>query len=153
MKKFFFFSFFCLMALALNAQEFVDLGLPSGTKWKDNNESDLYNYNAAFSEFGNNLPTFAQFEELKDNCKWEWKDKGYQVTGPNGNSIFLPATSKMRDCNGEWFYSDGMSSGSYWTATTKGVKDAWGFSFTRNGKDLAEGERCFWRTIRLVQNK
>ena len=34
-------------------------------------------------------------EELINKCKWEWgtynNTKGYKVTGPNGNSIFLPA--------------------------------------------------------------
>ncbi len=41
------------------------------------------------------LPTKEEFEELIQKCKWVWiseiSNKGYKVTGPNGNSIFLPA--------------------------------------------------------------
>lgn len=42
------------MVLGVFAQELVDLGLPIGTKWKDKNESDLFNYNMALVEFGGN---------------------------------------------------------------------------------------------------
>lgn len=41
------------------------------------------------------LPTAELFEELFTLCKTEWTEQdgvaGYKVTGPNGNSIFLPA--------------------------------------------------------------
>ena len=41
------------------------------------------------------MPTNGELDELRDNCTWEWETlygvKGYRVTGPNGNSIFLPA--------------------------------------------------------------
>ena len=41
------------------------------------------------------MPTIAEFEELRDECKWNWTTmkgvNGYEVTGPNGNSIFFPA--------------------------------------------------------------
>ena len=41
------------------------------------------------------MPTTAEQQELIYNCSWEWTAlngvNGYKVTGPNGNSIFLPA--------------------------------------------------------------
>ncbi len=41
------------------------------------------------------MPTFEEQKELLDECTWEWTElngvNGYHVTGPNGNSIFLPA--------------------------------------------------------------
>lgn len=41
------------------------------------------------------MPTFSELAELKDNCTWEWITlngvNGSKVTGPNGNSIFIPA--------------------------------------------------------------
>lgn len=41
------------------------------------------------------MPTEGEIRELMDLCKWCWTKvnghKGYIVTGPNGNSIFLPA--------------------------------------------------------------
>ncbi len=41
------------------------------------------------------MPTLEECVELVNNCTWEYTDvngvSGYTVTGPNGNSIFLPA--------------------------------------------------------------
>ncbi len=41
------------------------------------------------------MPTKAEQDELRNNCTWTWTTQngvnGYKVTGPNGNSIFLPA--------------------------------------------------------------
>ena len=41
------------------------------------------------------MPTKAEKDELIQQCTWTWTSKGsvngFQVTGPNGNSIFLPA--------------------------------------------------------------
>ena len=80
---------------------------PSGKKISGNN--DEYpsanpplnicgtNYDIANVQWGHGwrLPTKAEMEELINKCKWEWgtynNTKGYKVTGPNGNSIFLPA--------------------------------------------------------------
>lgn len=152
MKRFFILSIICMTAFALSAQEFVDLGLPSGTKWKEKNESDLFNFTAARSEFGKSLPTYAQFEELKDQCKWVWTGKGYTVTGPNGSSIFLPATEGIRDCDGEWMFNNGIPSGSYWTSSQVGAESAWLLNFSVNMVNFGESQRCFWRSVRLVQN-
>ena len=42
------------------------------------------------------MPTKTEMQELEKNCSWTWTTlndiKGCKVTGPNGNSIFLPAT-------------------------------------------------------------
>lgn len=42
------------------------------------------------------MPTHKEMQELVDSCIWTWTTKegviGYKVTGPNGNSIFLPAS-------------------------------------------------------------
>jgi len=41
------------------------------------------------------MPTYAEITELKDQCSWTWTTQnsvnGCLVTGPNGNSIFLPS--------------------------------------------------------------
>lgn len=75
---------------------YVDLGLPSGTLWKDKNEEGYfaggyYPYDKAVSIFGDKLPTKAQLEELKNSCRWNWTGSGFEVVGPNGESINLPA--------------------------------------------------------------
>lgn len=71
--------------------DYVDLGLPSGTLWKDRNEFLRYSYNKALSEYRNSLPTKEQFKELKNLCTWTWTGNGYKVEGPSGESITLPA--------------------------------------------------------------
>ena len=54
-------------------------------------------YDVARAKWGGSwrLPTKKELEELESKCKLEWVTingkKGYKVTGPNGNSIFLPA--------------------------------------------------------------
>ena len=46
------------------------------------------------------MPTVAEWTELRTKCTWTWITqngvKGYKVTGPNGNSIFLPAAGARR---------------------------------------------------------
>ena len=83
-------------------------------------------YDAARSNWGGTwrLPTKAELQELKNKCTWEWTTqngvKGYKVTGPNGNSIFLPAAGNRDgsslDYAGEYGY--------YWSSTpTEGNSD------------------------------
>ncbi len=63
------------------------------------------------------MPTQAEAQELYDNCTWNASTlngvAGYQITGTNGNSIFLPSAGwhTMSD----WY--DAGIIGSYWTAT------------------------------------
>ena len=63
------------------------------------------------------MPTIAEQEELLNNCTWTWTTQngvyGRKVTGPNGNSLFLPATGYH---DGSFFYSAG-SLGSYWSSS------------------------------------
>ena len=54
-------------------------------------------YDVAATLWGNGwrMPTMAEMQELVDNCTWTATSSGYKVTGPNGNSIFLPACGMM----------------------------------------------------------
>lgn len=94
----------------LKAEGWVDLGLPSGTWWKDKNEDGYYTFKQATSKFSNNLPTKTQFEELINFCEWSRTERDFKVTGPNGQSITLPAKG-MGDKTG--YYSNGY----YWSST------------------------------------
>lgn len=56
---------------------------------------------AATVNWGNSwrMPTRVELKELHEKCIWTWTTlngiNGYRVTGPNGNSIFLPAAGTM----------------------------------------------------------
>lgn len=83
--------------------KFVDLGLPSGTLWAKSTAPGFYTFDEAKEQFPGILPETNQFQELYDECDWQWLKKkdapngvaGYRVTGPNGNSIFLEANGNQ----------------------------------------------------------
>ena len=132
--------------------DYVDLGLPSGTLWKNANEGGNYahyTYDEAVSEFGNKLPTKQQLQELKKECTWTWTGRGYKVTGPNGNSIFLPAAG-YSDCD------VGVRSvgtyGYYLSFTPRGSDLAWSLYFDSSEVDMDYGNCCDGLSVRLVQN-
>ena len=129
---------------------FIDLGLPSGTLWRDANETDDYfTYEEAVNRFGDKLPTKEQMEELKDKCQWTWNGNGYKVTGPNGNSIVLPAAG-CRGCNGS--VGSVGSAGFYWSSTPGGSEGAWRPYFYSGYVGTSHGDRCSGRSVRLVQD-
>ena len=62
------------------------------------------------------MPTEVEIKELLDKCTWTWTTQdgvnGYQVDGPNGNAIFLPAAGYYK---GTMRYERG--SGYYWSSS------------------------------------
>ena len=74
------------------------------------------------------IPTRAEMLELKDLCTWTWDEpkKGFLVTGPNGNSIFLPAAGKKIDDPNRMFTGLGAT-GDYWSSSL--VTDAPCFAY------------------------
>ncbi|MBQ1176030.1 MAG: hypothetical protein IIX52_00525 [Paludibacteraceae bacterium] len=159
------FSLIAYIALSCNSNntsEYVDLGLPSGTLWKNQNEKGYYSWDKAKSEFADKIPTRDQIEELKIFCTWEWTGKGVKVIGANGNYIYLPA-------GGYRSYFGGMegvgSEGSYWSSSsspsTVGDFD-FDFSygrgmanflfFSHGGVGIYGGNMGDERSVRLVQD-
>ena len=63
------------------------------------------------------MPTQKEQEELRTECTWTWNAQngvnGYTVTGPSGNSIFLPAAGY---CDNSGFNGAG-SGGYYWSSS------------------------------------
>ena len=126
---------------------YVDLGLPSGTLWKDQNEAGgFYSYDQAMAKFGSSLPTKEQLEELKNSCRWTWNGNGYKVEGPSGESIVLPAAG-YRSCDGSVYYVG--SDGGYWSSTPNGSEDAWYLFFNSGNVDMGYGSRCYSQSVRL----
>ena len=135
----------------LLSQGLVDLGLPSGTLWKNANEGGdnaRYTYNEAVSRFGNKLPTKQQLEELKNKCTWTWTGNGYKVTGPSGESITLPAAGFHR-CGGG--VERVGTFGYYWSSTADDSDYVWGLYFHSSGVSMGGDYRCHGRSVRLVQ--
>lgn len=145
-------------------QDYVDLGLPSGTLWATRNigantpeecgdyfawgetepkeeyymsnykwydyDNELYTKYCTDSEYGMvdnkteldheddaawvnlgpswRMPSREQQNELMEKCSWDWITKngmkGYLVTGPNGNTIFLPAAGEASCLNADGYY-------------------------------------------------
>ena len=77
-------------------------------------------YDAATANWGGSwrMPTKAEFEELINNCTWQWTTQGgkngYKVTSKkNGNSIFLPAAGSRSVSS----LIDAGDFGDYWSST------------------------------------
>lgn len=114
-------------------------------------------YDAATANWGDNwrMPTLDEIKELLDDCFWSWTSQngvnGYLVTGPNGNSIFLPAAGYRYDTG---VYGRG-SNGYCWSGTLgeNQSDNAYGLYFGSGGRDWSSGYRYRGRTVRPVTDK
>ncbi len=93
------------------------------------------------------MPTKKECIELIDKCTWTWTTmneyKGYKVTGPNDNSIFLPAAGAI--------FVQGIRGGNcyYWSSTPdKSEKQR--LAIALNDKFELSCERSIGMTIRPV---
>ena len=74
-------------------------------------------YDVAHVKWGGGwrMPTGDEIKELREKCSWEWTSVngvwGQKVTGPNGNSIFLPAAGYRFGTS----LCDAGSYGYYWS--------------------------------------
>lgn len=73
-----------------NTKQYIDIGKNiCGTE-----------YDAATVNLGSDwrMPSEKEFDELKEKCSLEWAQisgiNGFKVVGPNGNSIFIPASGR-----------------------------------------------------------
>ena len=98
------------------------------------------------------MPTLDEQKELLNNCTWKWTTRngvnGYTVTGPNGNSIFLPAAGYR---NGTGVLSRG-SYGGYWSSSLRSnySRSAYGLGFASGGRDWYDDGRCIGQSVRPV---
>lgn len=137
-----------------NGKDYIDLGLPSGILWASRNEKNpqdangLFTYNEAVNKYGKNVPTKEQWRELIKQCEWFWNGNEYTATGPNGNSILLPAEG-YRQSNGTM--EDIGIEGDYWSSTLDGSKIAWCFIMDSEVVYM-DGEYCSCAlSLRLVK--
>ena len=137
-----------------NEVEYIDLGLPSGALWANQNEQNpqdtigFYTYTEAINRYGKNIPTKEQWKELIDQCEWTLRNKTYIVTGSNGNSIKLPI-SGYRQSSGT-VIGVGID-GEYWSSTLDGTNIAWCLIMDLEGPYM-DGEYCNYAlSVRLVK--
>lgn len=212
MKKLFYILCFSLTVsfTACNKEHlghrYVDLGLPSGTKWatcnvgsnlpeeygdyfawgetmtKETYNLDTYNLcdgsfnsqtkyckldnkivlelidDAANVNWGGNwrIPTKEELDELHTQCIWKWECingiNGYTITGPNDNSIFMPAAGF---CIGSDSLAIGTDGG-YWSSSLESNEYDNAHSLYFNLKDVYSnytGLRFFGQSIRPVLSK
>ena len=191
-------------------EDYVDLGLPSGTLWatrnvgaekpekygdyfawgevepKDYYHGSTYKWNdsetgtmhmskyctkeaygvvdnkivldpeddAAFVNYPNGqMPSQEQFEELIANCTWEWSQlngmNGLLVTGPNGNTMFLPAAGYRSQNN---IFSAGTEF-NYWTNSIQEVAplNAWKAYATSSIFNINGSSRQLGYSVRAVK--
>ena len=114
-------------------------------------------YDAATANWGDGwrMPTKEEFEELEGKCDWQWTTRGghngYDVTGPNGNSIFLPAAGWRL---GESLYDAG-GLGYYWSSTPDGggAQDACVLLFVSGNFFVGCSSHEGGRSVRPVSDK
>ena len=108
-------------------------------------------YDAATVNWGEGwrMPTTAEIQELIDNCTWKWTTNdgtisgvyGYEVTAPNGNSIFLPPAGYYRGMShfypsAHGYYAsvtNSMDGGVYCLHFRQGVYESYNFTNSAYG--------------------
>ena len=111
-------------------------------------------YDVACAKWGGawRMPTKDEILELLKNCTWTWTTRndvnGYEVTGPNGNSIFLPAAGYRL---GTEVYYRG-SSGYYWSGSVDYNYDGYAYYlyFDSDNHGVSYGSRFYGYSVRPV---
>ena len=98
------------------------------------------------------IPTKAELQELCDKCTWIWMSQngveGYKVTGPNGNSIFLPAAGPR---DGSSLFP-ARSYGYYWSSSPLESDDRYAYRlyFFSDFHHVSYYGRYFGQSVRPV---
>lgn len=101
------------------------------------------------------MPTVGEIEELMNYCKWTLEtideQKGYKVTGKNGNSIYFPLAGTMWQTEMEYQNMRGF----YWSSTLDDAGNTWAEGLFVNPASYSLGNqftRASGRTIRPVHD-
>lgn len=122
----------------------------SGAFIGDNKTTLVAADDAATAKLGSpwRMPTIDEFQELIDKCTWTWTTQdgvnGYQVDGPNGNAIFLPAG---------YLVIGSYRAGYYWSSSLSTTESDCAYSLDLNSDRyfIARTYRYFGCTVRPVR--
>lgn len=98
------------------------------------------------------MPTKAEQDELRTQCTWTWTTQngvyGRKVTGPNGNSIFLPAAGYRNVSS----LNSAGSDGGYWSSSLfeSYSNNAFVLRFSSGDVGRSNGLRCYGQSVRPV---
>lgn len=125
----------------------------NASSWVDHKSVLDLEDDAARANLGDSwrMPTDAEWTELRTSCTWIWKTEngvnGYQVKGPNGNSIFLPAAGYWSSAS----FLDAGSFGYYWSSSLSPENyRAVGISFNSGNTFTFNGDRRLGCSVRPV---
>ena len=141
--------------------KWVDLGLPSGTLWADENIYNSDNPHGFWSwddimrsPYREYVPNREQMLELVDNCWWEWDDKkrgGIFVSKDDKNNILLPAEGIQTNSTLVWY---GDVAGFYWSSSIRDNGTGFHLEFDENRAITdRSGSRERMMSVRLVKKK
>ena len=103
------------------------------------------------------MPSYDQIDELITTCTWTWTTRngvnGELVTGPNGNTVFFPASGLRNASSSSVMYS-GVK-GRFWSRTVNSDAPNIAYIIDFNADDMwTNGEvRDYGLTVRAVRNK
>lgn len=109
-------------------------------------------YDAATAIWGGSwrMPLKTEFNELYSSCTWTWTTlndvSGYEITGTNGNSIFLPVTGAYSSAS----LKNSSTTAYYWSSTPTGTNYAYYLYFKSSSKSITTGYRYLGCPIRPV---
>lgn len=93
------------------------------------------------------LPSQSEFQELVENCTWEWTEvngvAGRRATAANGNSVFFPAAASR---DGETVSNQVGQRGCYWSGTLypdNTARYAYYFYFHEGNQQAARNNRRY----------
>ena len=140
---------------------FVDLGLPSGTLWQmfntDNSDHPgyLWTWDEAMAKYASSIPTKEQWQELLDNCDWEWVDMYhdfYVSSRQEGNSNHIWVEAYGNGSCGSTGVNHKDEYTFYWSSTETGTDDATAYIGSKNDYNNIEDEfaKCIPLALKRV---
>ena len=144
-------TYFAFGEIKTKKSFFVENSLTYQKKMEDISGKHLYDAARHVMTGFWRTPTKSEIEELVNECYWEYDSgkQGYKITGPNGNSIFLPINGFINENNKQGL--NDLMMGRYMSSTpVTDDKCVWVLDFSKDYIKLSSNNRSFGFNIRPV---